>query len=119
MEDNMKYKILTIIGIIIIIPILAKVIISKRKKSKLRKRVLADSSDDYIGTAKNIANSMSKSRNLYKELIVKVHPDNFSDDRIIIATELSSRITKSKRNFDELTKLKNEVEIFLNNESST
>jgi len=46
-------------------------------------------------------------------LIVKVHPDKFSDSKKERATELSSRITKSKKNYEELYSLKIEVEEFL------
>lgn len=110
----MKSKILKVISIITIVPFVIQFIIKQRKKSILRKKVLADGTNDYEGTAKNIANSISKSRSLYKELITKVHPNNFNDDRIELATELSSKITKAKRNYEELIKLKIEVEEFIN-----
>lgn len=110
----MKHKIIKIISVITLIPIIVKFIINRRKKSKLRKLVLEDSSNDYTNTAKNIANSIAKSRQLYKELIIKIHPDRFLDDRKVKATELSARITKAKRNFDDLSNLKIEVENFLN-----
>ena len=107
-------KILKVISIVTVIPFLVQLVIRKRKKFILRKKVLADGTDDYIGTAKNIANSISKSRKLYKELIVKVHPDRFLDERRLVATELSAKITTVKRNFDELSLLKIEVDKFLN-----
>jgi hypothetical protein len=110
----MKIKILKVLSIITVLPFIIQLIIKKRKKSILRKKVLADGTDDYIGAAKNIANSISKSRELYKELIVKIHPDRFLDERKIIATELSAKITKAKRNYNELNMLKIEVETFLN-----
>ncbi|WP_445714011.1 hypothetical protein [Flavobacterium sp.] len=110
----MKSKILKVVSIITIVPFAIQFIIKQRKKSILRKKVLADGTNDYEGTAKNIANSISKSRSLYKELITKVHPNNFNDDRIELATELSSKITKAKRNYEELIKLKIEVEEFIN-----
>jgi hypothetical protein len=113
----MKNKIIKVVSIITVIPFLVQFFIKQRKKSQLRKRVLKDGTDDYANTAKNIANSISKSRLLYKELIVKIHPDRFLDDRKIIATELSARITKAKRNFDDLEQLKIEVENFLNDNS--
>jgi hypothetical protein len=111
----MKYKIIKVVSIITILPFIIQLIIKQRKKSILRKKVLADGTDDYKGAAKNIANSISKSRELYKELIVKIHPDRFLDERKIIATELSAKITKAKRNYDELNMLKIEVEAFLKN----
>jgi hypothetical protein len=110
----MKYKILKVLSLITVLPFIIQLVIKQRKKSILRKKVLADGTDDYKGAAKNIANSISKSRELYKELIVKIHPDRFLDERKIIATELSAKITKAKRNYDELNMLKIEVETFLN-----
>ena len=110
----MKNEILKALTIVTVVPFIVQFFIKQRKKSQLRKRVLLDGIDDYANTAKNIANSISKSRLLYKELIVKIHPDRFLDDRKIIATELSARITKAKRNFDDLEQLKIEVENFLN-----
>jgi hypothetical protein len=93
----MKIKIIKVVSIITVIPLLIQFFIKQRKKSQLRKRVLQVGSDDYANTAKNIANSISKSRLLYKELIVKIHPDKFPDERKIIATELSARITSQKK----------------------
>jgi hypothetical protein len=116
MDNYMKIKILKILSIITVLPFIIQTIIKKRKKSILRKKVLADGTNDYTSTAKNIANSISKSRELYKELIVKVHPDRFQDERRILATELSAKITKAKRNYDELSLLKIEVATFLNDE---
>ena len=84
-------------------------------KRRLRNKVLQDGTSDYKGVAENIALSIAKSRNLYKELIIKVHPDRFLDSKKEIATELSSRITKAKKNYSELLHLKEEVENFLNN----
>jgi len=110
----MKIRIIKVLSIITVIPFLIHFSIKKREKSQLRKRVLLEGTDDYSKTAKNIANSISKSRLLYKELIVKIHPDRFLDDKKLRATELSARITNAKRNFDSLEQLKIEVEIFLN-----
>ena len=107
-------KWLKLSSIILLIPLLGKSILKCREKRKLRKRVFEDRTEDFESTARNIANSISKSKALYKELIIKIHPDKFLDKETkLIATELSSRITKSKRNFDELVKLKTEVEMFL------
>ncbi len=89
------------------------VIRNKRRKNKLRKKILADGPSNYGEVAENIALSISKSKALYKELIIKVHPDKFSEDKKEMANELASKITKSKRNFEELAKLKIEVDAFL------
>ena len=85
------------------------------KKNRLRKRVLSEGISDYKSVAQNIALSISKSKNLYKSLIIKVHPDKFMDEKKEEATVLSTRITIAKKNYEELTKLKTEVEQFLNN----
>ena len=98
---------------VLLLPV-ALILFKKRKaKRDLKRRVLADGNSDYSGTAKNIALSISKSKQLYKDLIVKVHPDRFQDDLKEKATELSAKITKSKRNYDELLSLEIEVKTFL------
>lgn len=84
------------------------------RRKRLRRLVLADGNSDYKEVAVNIALSISKSKELYKELITKVHPDRFTDERKEKAAELSSRITKAKKNYHELQLLKNEVESFMN-----
>lgn len=108
----MKLRALKIVSIILVLPFVFQFIKEKRRKSKIRRTILADG-EDFSVTAKNIANSIGKSRDLYKNLITKVHPDRFVDGKKERATELSSKITKSKKNFDELTRLKVEVEDFL------
>jgi hypothetical protein len=108
----MKNKILKTISILTIIPVIVIYIKKIRTKNKIRKKILADG-ETYSKTAKNIANSISKSKFLYKKLIVKVHPDRFFENEKIIANELSSRITKSKKNYDDLLKLEIEVNNFL------
>lgn len=106
----MKNKLIKILAFITIVPFIVQVINKQRTKSILRKKVLSDGTTDYAGTASNIANSIAKSRELYKELIVKIHPDRVTDEYKEKATELSSKITKSKRNYQELIELKKEVE---------
>lgn len=85
------------------------------KRYKLRKRIKEDGVADYKNVAKNILLSASKSKELYKSLITIVHPDNnnilkeYKDE----ATELSTKITNAKKNYEELCKLKTEVDEFL------
>lgn len=74
---------------------------------------MADSESDYTKTAKNIALSISKSKNLYKSLITEVHPDRFQDEKKLIAEQLSIKITNAKKNYKELISLKVEVDEFL------
>lgn len=89
--------------------------IERRKKSELRKKILSEEIS-YADTAENITKSISHSNKLYKELITKVHPDLFKESNKIYATELSSKITENKKNYNELLKLKIEVEDFLQSE---
>jgi hypothetical protein len=100
----------------VLIPLIYIIYKKRQKRIELRNKVLADGTSNYKDVAKNIALSISKSKIIYKELIVKVHPDNpkFQNENKEIANELSSRITKSKKNYDELVKLKTEVDNFLN-----
>lgn len=110
---NNKILITSIVSTLILIPLTFLVYKKRKAKKELKKRILADGNPDYKDTAKNIALSISKSKQLYKELITKVHPDIFLDNRKERATELSSRITKSRRNYDELITLEIEVKEFL------
>ena len=59
----------------------------------------------------NLGNS-DKCKDLYKSLMIKVHPDNFSGtDKEIRASELSQELGKYKHNY---SKLKNIEKIILN-----
>lgn len=82
------------------------------ERKKLRKKILLEG-DSYSFTAENITNSISKSKELYKDLIIKVHPDRFEEKYKKEATELSSKITKNKKDYHSLLELKKEVEEFL------
>lgn len=86
----------------------------RRLRRNIRKKLSQKEDNNFIHIFKNMAFSISKSKELYKSLITKVHPDRFTDERKIKAEELSARITKFKKNYDELLKLKVEVENFIN-----
>ena len=61
-----------------------------------------------------MVDGFSKGKKLYKDLITKAHPDRFLDDESKnLANDLSSRITKSKLNYQELKELEVEVREFL------
>lgn len=115
----MKIYILIIINIFLLIFVSWFLLTSKKRQAKLilKKKILSDSDSNYSDTAKNIAMSISKSKALYKNLIAKVHPDKFFHHKDKIknekVAELASRITKSKRNYDELRKIEIEVTEFL------
>ena len=111
----MKNTILFVLLIIVLV--LSSIIFFRKryKRIKLKRRILKDS-DDYKLSAKNIIDSISKSKGLYKELITSVHPDKFQEmEKKKKATDLASRITKSKKNYNALVELKIEVSEFLVN----
>lgn len=83
------------------------------KRHKIRKKLLEDGETDINETAKNIAQSISKARSLYKSLIITVHPDRFEERYREEANELASRITRSKRNYSALMGFKEEVEALI------
>ncbi|MGK0411987.1 MAG: hypothetical protein ACJA1B_000176 [Polaribacter sp.] len=87
-------------------------LLKRKKKAELRRKILSEKIS-YTDTANNITKSIAHSNKLYKELITKVHPDLFEESNKIYATELSSKITKNKKNYNELLKLKVQVERFL------
>lgn len=66
------------------------------KKNKLNK----DLNDETF----NIVESIVKSKNLYKKLIVLTHPDKHPQN-INLATELSELVNKNRYNYRELLKL--------------
>jgi hypothetical protein len=115
MHKKMKKNLIiaSITAAVLILPVAYYQYKKNKVKRDLKRRILADGNPAYGDTAKNIALSISMSKKLYKELIVKVHPDRFQDELKVKATELSARITKSKRNHDELVTLQGEVENFL------
>ena len=86
----------------------------RRLRRNIRKKLSEKDDNNFKSIFKNMAFSISKSKELYKSLITRVHPDRFTDEKKIKAEELSARITKFKKNYDELIKLKIEVENFLN-----
>lgn len=111
-----KEVILAFSAAVILVPIAFWIYNKKKRKLEIKKKILTDNELDYGDTAKNIALSMSQAKKLYKQLIISVHPDRFPESKQNLATDLSARITKSKRNYDELMKLKEEVQSFLESE---
>lgn len=81
-------------------------------KSELKRKVMAEGNVDFGNTM----NSMFNAELLYKELIVKCHPDRFAPDeaKMAIANELSMQITKNKRNIKCLETLRQEAKNKLN-----
>jgi hypothetical protein len=89
------------------------VLLKRKQKSELRKKILSEKVS-YSSTAENITKSITGSKKLYLQLIKKVHPDLFGKEQQEHVTELASKITKNKRNYNELFKLKIEVENLIN-----
>ncbi len=108
----MQYSYKTISLVIICTAAMGYLIYKKVKKNILRKKVLADGTDDYAGTAKNIALSISQSKALYKKLISKVHPDRFPNDieKQKRAEEISAMLTEAKRNYNKLLEIEQLIE---------
>ena len=82
------------------------------RKSNLKRKVLAEGDVDF----ENTVNSMFNSEPLYRELIVKCHPDRFAPDeaKMAIANELSMQITKNRQNIKRLKALCQEAKTKLN-----
>jgi hypothetical protein len=63
----------------------------------------------------NVMDSINKSRDLYKQLSTKCHPDRFLDkDLNNKANEIFQEITKNQRNYKKLLELKETAQIQLN-----
>lgn len=102
----------------LIVPIIIVVIFlyfRSSKKRALRSKVLRDTNSSIEKVSfENMVDGFSKGKKLYKDLITKAHPDRFLDDESKnLANDLSSRITKSKLNYQELKELEVEVREFL------
>lgn len=81
-------------------------------KSELKRKVMAEGDLDFG----NIVNSAFNAESMYKELIMKCHPDRFAPDeaKMAIANELSMQITKNKQNIKRLEALRQEAKNKLN-----
>jgi hypothetical protein len=111
----MKNIILIAVSSLVLLTFFGSIVKKRSKKNKLKQRILADN-HDYTFNAKNIVNSISKSKDLYKELITSIHPDKFIGiEKKQEATKLASRVTKSKKNYNDLLNLKIEIIEFLKN----
>ncbi len=82
----------------------------RRTRKKILSRIKNEENISNDAIFKNIAFGISKGRTLYKELVIKVHPDTYSDELKDEATRLSQEVSKNKRNYSELLNLKEHVE---------
>ena len=110
----MSKKIFIISIILFAVVLVIIFIIKKIKRKRLVSKILSEGEGDYAITAKNIAQSISQSKVLYKELITKVHPDRFPNDPIKQerASKISAMLTEAKRNYNKLL----EISILIENE---
>ena len=106
------WLIIALVEFVIIIALLIGRKQGDNNKSELKRKVMAEGNVDFGNTV----NSMFNAEPLYKELIVKCHPDRFSPDeaKMAIANELSMQITKNKQNIKRLEALRQEAKNKLN-----
>lgn len=57
----------------------------------------------------NVINSIAMAKNLYKELVVKAHPDKHLD-KIELAQSLMEQVNNNRYNYSELLKLKEQID---------
>lgn len=57
----------------------------------------------------NVVNSMANAKKLYKELIIKAHPDKHPDN-VELAQSLTESINNNRYDYDELLNLKTIIE---------
>ena len=57
----------------------------------------------------NVVEGMGKAKTLYKSLIAIAHPDKHPNEEEVY-TEIMDRITANRYNYNELLKIKNEIE---------
>lgn len=89
------WMIIAIIELFVILVLLMSHTKRNNNRTELKRKVMAEGDID-LG---NTMNSMFNAEPLYKELIKKCHPDRFAPDeeKMAIANELSTRITKNKQ----------------------
>ena len=101
---------IAIIEFILIVWLLIK--LKNQKKimldfSEMRKSDLRKSEDIDMN---NLVNSIYHSKELYKELSKKCHPDRFANTcKQEIAEDIFKRISKNKRNYEQLILIKEEA----------
>ena len=61
----------------------------------------------------NVVASIGKARALYKDLIIKAHPDR-NPYKVELATEITDLLNNNRYNYRELLKLKSRIETELN-----
>ena len=106
------WMIVAIVELVIIIVLLLSRKPTNNRQSDIKKKVLAEGDIDFS----NLVNSSFNAEGLYKDILVKCHPDRFAPDteKMAIANELSAKVTKNKHDIKRLNKLKEEAKMKLN-----
>ena len=106
------WMIVAIVELVIIVVLLTLRKPKDNRLSDIKKQVLAEGEIDFV----NLVNSSFNAEGLYKELLVKCHPDRFApnSEMMAIANELSAKITKNKHDIKQLKALKEEARSKLN-----
>ena len=106
------WMIVSIVEMVIIIVLILTRKQTDNKRSDIKKQVLAEGDIDFS----NLVNSSFNASGLYKELLVKCHPDRFAPDteKMAVANELSAMVTKNKHDIKRLEELKEEAKQKLN-----
>lgn len=101
------WMIVAIVELVIIVILLTLRKPKDNRLSEIKKKVLAEGEIDFA----NLVNSSFNAEGLYKELLVKCHPDRFApnSEMMAIANELSAKITKNKHDIKQLKALKEEA----------
>lgn len=106
------WMIIAIVELVIIIVLITLIKSSNNSRSEIKKKVLAEGDIDFS----NLVNSSFNAEGLYRDILIKCHPDRFSPDteKMVIANELSAKITKNKHDIKRLEELKEEAKTKLN-----
>ena len=101
------WMVVAIVELVIIVVLLTLRKPKDNRLSDIKKQVLAEGDIDFA----NLVNSSFNAEGLYKELLVKCHPDRFApnSEMLAIANELSAKITKNKHDIKQLKALKEEA----------
>jgi hypothetical protein len=73
------------------------------------KRLFYKKENESVKESINVVASIGKAKSLYKDLIIKAHPDKHPNQSEL-ATTLTELINKNRYNYSELLKIKKQIE---------